>query len=456
MISMNVPSHYWGEAVLSSAYLINRMSSKTLGFTTPHQALLSNYPTTKLTTNLSPKIFGCTAFVYTQKPNPNKLDPRAIKCIFLGYSPTKKGYKCYCPHERRFCYTMDVTFFEEQAFYPKIVFQGESRTKDEHQFLEITQQPHIVVPEPETETPDSVLGVRPNKDKELQVYIRKRKKQPADREVEACTPPSEDQISDQISNSENSHPGNTPCLDTSSNLVDDTQIYNDPDLPIALRKGVRSCTQHPIGNHVSFGKLSQEYKAFISTLDSTYTPQNFDEDVKIPEWKAAVEEEIKALEKNGTWQFSHLPQGKKAVGCKWIFSVKYNADGSINRYKARLVAKGFTQSYGVDYEETYASVAKLNSVCVLLTLAVNLDWPLHQLDIKNAFLNGELEDVFMRIPPGLETSENSGKVCKLKRSLYGLKQSPHAWFYRLTHVVKGHNFSQCQTDHTMFVKHTVE
>lgn len=105
------------------------------------------------------------------------------------------------------------------------------------------------------------------------------------------------------------------------------------------------------------------------------------------------------------------------MGCKWIFSIKYNVDGSINRYKAQLVAKGFTQSYGVDSEETFAPVAKLNYVRIVLSLAANLDWPLHQLDIKNAFLNGELEEeVYMQIPSGLESPNTSNMVCKLHKS----------------------------------------
>ena len=92
------------------------------------------------------------------------------------------------------------------------------------------------------------------------------------------------------------------------------------------------------------------------------------------------------------------------MGCKWIFTIKYNANGSVNRYKVRLVAKGFTQTYGIDYQETFAPVAKLNTIQVLLSLAANLDWPPHQLDVKNAFLNGDLEDeVYMEIPPGFET-----------------------------------------------------
>ena len=105
----------------------------------------------------------------------------------------------------------------------------------------------------------------------------------------------------------------------------------------------------------------------------------------------------------------------------WTFTIKHKADGSIEKLKAHLVAKGFTQSYGIDYQETFALVAKLNSIRILLSFAANQDWPLHQLDVNNALLNGNLEDeVYMEIPPGVETSSNHNKVCKLKKSLYGL------------------------------------
>ncbi|RVW12206.1 Retrovirus-related Pol polyprotein from transposon TNT 1-94 [Vitis vinifera] len=256
-------------------------------------------------------------------------------------------------------------------------------------------------------------------------------------------------------------PGPNPNKLPGNNAPDGTvdfELENDIlNMPIAWRKGVRSCTQHPIGNFISYDKLSPTFRAFTSSITEIQVPQNIQEAFKYPKWKAAVDEEVRALEKNGTWEITDLPRGKKPVGCKWIFTVKYKADGNVDRYKARLVAKGFTQSYGIDYQETFAPVAKLNTVRVLLSLAANLDWSLHQLDVKNAFLNGDLEEeVYMDIPAGLETTSNFNKVCRLRKSLYGLKQSPRAWFEQFTKVVKGYGFVQCQSDHTLFVKHFPE
>ncbi|CAL5381095.1 unnamed protein product [Camellia sinensis] len=186
--------------------------------------------------------------------------------------------------------------------------------------------------------------------------------------------------------------------------------------------------------------------------NSVSIPKN--SDLMLWHSREAVIEEIRALETNGTWEVMKLPRGKRPVGCKWVFTIKYRADGTVERNKARLVAKGFTQIYGIDYTETFAPVAKLNTIRVLLSLAANLDWPLQQLDIKNAFLNGELEEeVYMTLPPGFSKKGEENEVCKLKKSLYGLKQSPKAWFDRFTKVIKGEGYCQGQSDHTMFFKH---
>jgi hypothetical protein len=136
-----------------------------------------------------------------------------------------------------------------------------------------------------------------------------------------------------------------------------------------------------------------------------------------------------------------------------VYTIKQNPDGKVDRYKARLVAKGYTQKYGVDYEETFAPVAKMNTIRTLISCAVNLDWHLHQLDVKNAFLHGDLhEEVYMHIPPGFATAKTEGKVLKLHRSLYGLKQSPRAWFDRFRKAVLKLSYKQSNADHTLFYK----
>src|SRR3954469_5000354 len=184
-------------------------------------------------------------------------------------------------------------------------------------------------------------------------------------------------------------------------------------------------TSHHISNHVSLESLSPQFRAFTSSLLSVDTPNHWKNAMQDPKWKATMLEEMHALKKNGTWELVPRPTDKRVVGCKGVYTVKKTPEGNIDRYKSRLVAKGYTQTYGVDYEKTFSSVAKMNTVRILLSCAANLDWTVHQLDVKNAFLHGDLkEEVYMEIPPGFEDAKTVGKVCRLKRSLYGLKQSP--------------------------------
>jgi len=150
-------------------------------------------------------------------------------------------------------------------------------------------------------------------------------------------------------------------------------------------------------------------RSFVAHLADEQLPTTFGSAIKDSHWRGAIADELKALIKNQTWKLMKLPPGKKTVGCKWVFTKKYNPDGSTNKYKARLVAKGYSQTYGIDYQETFAPVAKLNTIRILLSLAANLDWPLHQLDVKNAFLNGDLdEEVYMDIPEGLVEYNTTG------------------------------------------------
>jgi hypothetical protein len=166
-----------------------------------------------------------------------------------------------------------------------------------------------------------------------------------------------------------------------------------------------------------------------------------------------MNDELTALANTQTWDLVTLPDGKNLIGCKWVFKVKTHSDGSLERYKARLVAKGFSQEYGIDYEETFAPVAKMTSVRLLISVAAVHQWPLFQLDVKNAFLNGYLtEEVYMRPPPGF--SHAPGLVCRLRRALYGLKKSPRAWYARFHDVVLQIGFQPSTHESALFIRRT--
>ena len=159
---------------------------------------------------------------------------------------------------------------------------------------------------------------------------------------------------------------------------------NEVDIPIALRKGIRSCTKLPISQFLGYSYLSKPMWVFVTHPSQSTIPNTVEKALQNSEWKAAIFDEMNALENNETWEI-------------------------------------VTQTYGIDYQETFAPVAKLNTIRVLLSLAANLYWPLQQLDVKNAFLNGYLKEVYMELPPGFDSKRNDGKVCCLKKALYGLK-----------------------------------
>ncbi|KAK4380940.1 Retrovirus-related Pol polyprotein from transposon RE2 [Sesamum angolense] len=308
---------------------------------------------------VTPRVFGCVCFVHLHSPTLDKLSPRSVKCIFLGYSWAQKGYRYYDPLRRRSFTSADVTFFKSTPCYSPNSFPTIPLTSVPLPLPTLTTPPH-------TETPP-----RP-----LNVYSRRNRSTNTTLTAPPGLPPT-------------AAPGNLHA--TPAN-----------DLPIALRKGKRSRTAHPLAHSLSFQYLSPNYRAFS------------------------------------------------------VFTLKFHADGTLERYKARLVAKGFTQTYGVYYFETFSPVARLNSIRVLFFLAVNLNWSMYQMDIKNAFLYGDLnETVYMEQPTGyVAQGEKQRMVCKLKKAIYGLEQSPRAWFDKFSRIIGEFGFSRCQADHSVFVQTT--
>ncbi|WJX50083.1 hypothetical protein P8452_36436 [Trifolium repens] len=170
-------------------------------------------------------------------------------------------------------------------------------------------------------------------------------------------------------------------------------------------------------------------------------------------WKEAMNEELRSIEKNKTWDLCNLPSDKKAIDVKWVYKAKQNPEGKIIKYKARLVAKGFLQRQGLDYDEVFSPVARHETIRLVIALACSRRWPLFHLDVKSAFLNGPLkEDVYVKQPPGFELKGKEDKVFKLHKALYGLKQAPRAWNKRIDNFLVMQGFRKCSVEYGVYVK----
>jgi hypothetical protein len=158
-------------------------------------------------------------------------------------------------------------------------------------------------------------------------------------------------------------------------------------------------------------------------------PTCFEEAIQKKEWADAMTEEYQSIIKNDVWEIVPRPKSKDVVSSKWLFKIKHATDGSIEKYKERFVAHGFSQKEGIDYEETFAPVARYTLIRTIIALAAKMKWKLHQMDVKTTFLNGVIEEeVYIEQPQGFEVEDRKSHVCKLKKALYGLKQAPRAWY----------------------------
>lgn len=196
------------------------------------------------------------------------------------------------------------------------------------------------------------------------------------------------------------------------------------------------------------------------TNNQTTEPKTVKEVYSSPDkekWKEAMKKEMESLYANNVWDLVELPKDRKAVGSKWVFKVKVDTDGTFERHKARLVAQGFSQKFGSDYDETFSPVVRFESIKTIIALAVQHGLKLHQMDVKTAFLNGELkEEVYMQQPEGFVVKRKEHLVCKLNRSIYGLKQSPRCWNIILDEQLKKIGFVQTTADPCIYTAATGE
>ncbi|WVZ02572.1 hypothetical protein V8G54_023378 [Vigna mungo] len=166
-----------------------------------------------------------------------------------------------------------------------------------------------------------------------------------------------------------------------------------------------------------------------------------------------MDEEIGAIERNKTWELTDLPEGARPIGVKWVYKKKMNVEGEVERYKARLVVKGYRQKEGIDYDEVFSPVTRMESIRLLISLAAQSQWPIEQMDVKSTFLNGVLkEEVYVEQPLGYMKRGDEKKLLRLKKALYGLKQAPRAWNERIDGYFKKTGYEQCTYEHALYTK----
>ncbi|KAL0641881.1 hypothetical protein Bca4012_102535 [Brassica carinata] len=485
MFQMSVPKRFWSDAVITACYLINRIPTRILEDKAPFEVLNNNKP---VLDHL--RVFGCISYVLVPGEIRNKLQAKSIKAMIIGYSTTQKGYKCFVPETRRVLVSRDVKFFEEKSYYEdkdwkelEGLSQPSDRATSLRQILEglgigmsqesnEDQSPDVQeAEEPShldheggngTEELDESQGFAHHPDEggsEPETQENGQEGVGLSEEGEEFNSGSHHQGEQDQGDEEHHSEAQEPHIQDEQVQVQEqpvlrrsTRIRKDPSSWVNTRVYYNAqAVEDPSRVVCSFAQYPEEHCAFMVNLDENYIPRSYEEAIMDKEWKESVGAEAGAMIKNDTWYESELPKGKKAVSSKWIFTIKYKADGKVERKKSRLVARGFTQTYGEDYIETFAPVAKLHTIRIVLSLAVNLEWGLWQMDVKNAFLQGELEDeVYMHPPPGLEHLVKKGNVLRLKKAIYGLKQSPRAWYNKLSTTLNGRGFKKSELDHTLF------
>nr|XP_019703534.2 uncharacterized protein LOC105038855 isoform X1 [Elaeis guineensis] len=343
LFQKNVSKIFWGEAVLIATHLINHLPSRVLHFKSPMDILSTFYPDLNTTNNLVPRIFGCVSFVHIHSQNRGKLDPKALKCIFVGYSSTQKGYKCYHPPSKKFYVSVDVTFNEQESYFTNPYLQGENSTReDKKDFLldlslilmsktsdpvpaphlscsnHVPRSPSEPVPEPMPE-PTPRLEPVPETPSEPQkkidsahenvrfgkVFTRRKMAAPEPVQVQEFN----SDFSNEVIIS------NHPLQDETESHIDN----DDQDLPIAIRKGTRRCTKQPLypfAHFLSFKNFSPSHRAFLVSLNTIIISTTLSGALSNEKWKQAMNVEMEALEKNKTWELVKLRAGKKSMGSK--------------------------------------------------------------------------------------------------------------------------------------------
>uniref|UniRef100_A0A2N9FTN5 Integrase catalytic domain-containing protein n=1 Tax=Fagus sylvatica TaxID=28930 RepID=A0A2N9FTN5_FAGSY len=503
-----LPKNLWIEAFMTAVYLINRLPSSKLAMDTPFFKLNGVHPDYN-----SLKVFGCRCFPYLRDYAKNKFEPKSYPCIFIGYSPLHKGYRCLHPPTKRVYLSRHVVFDEGILPYtdPRALFSSTStdgsistyaecvtgflsspQVNQPHTFTE-SSTPITTVPASSTsslfDTPPPNSSHIPSQPNESSSPVQP---SPGPTTLSAPSTPSSSVPSTPLSgvSPEQNTQGSAlspladsgPVLpialasaptepapsDNSSSALDasGTAIPSPPatdsflpgtlyidlgvdPLPNTATAPSQSTNTHPM---VTRSKAhAHQCHISLKPIDPT-EPKSMKSALQNLHWQQAMRDELHALHQNKTWSLVPRQADMNIVGSRWVFKTKLKSDGSIERFKARLVAKGYNQLEGLDFHETFSPVIKPTTIRLVLSLAITKGWSLRQLDVKNAFLHGHLKEVvYMEQPPGFSDPINPTHVCHLHKAIYGLKQAPRAWFDRFSSFLLQIGFYCSPADSSLFV-----
>ncbi|GJW67558.1 ribonuclease H-like domain-containing protein [Tanacetum coccineum] len=413
-----------------ATHLLNILPSTVIANDIPYTRLYEKDPNYTLL-----RIFGCLCYPHLYPSH--KLEPRATPSIFLGYASSHRGYRCLDLHTNKIIISRHVTF--DETVFP----YGSTKPKSTsaYTFLDNTFDLQLTVPNSTLTTP--TIGQTDLLPHQQHPTEHAAQQSPTVAQPTPASPSSAQlhtPVQLQFSPTVVPHQTTTILDQHAPPIVQNPMVNPNPD------------SVHPMVTRfrVKTNRLTEHLNLHVSSVSPL--PKSYRDAFSDPNWQNTMCDEYHALIKNKTWTLVPRQPDTNIVRCIWLFRHKYLADGTLSHYKARLVTNGSTQLEGVDIDENFSPVVKPGTIRTVLSLAASRYWPIHQLDVKNAFLHGDLfETVYMHQPPGFRDYVHPDYVCLLQRSLCGLKQAPRAWFQRFASYITRVGFSHSRYDSSLFI-----